>query len=314
MQRILFACLLPGLLAVSAWADDDKFRALLKETFKDQKPADVRRELLWPGGAPGAKGDSDHDRPTIDLYLPEPSRATGAAVVILPGGGYGSLALGHEGQQVGEFFRSRGVAGFVVRYRLGTHGYRHPTMMHDAQRAVRYVRHRAGELGLSPDRIGLMGFSAGGHLASTVGTHFDAGDSSAADPIDRVSCRPDFLILAYPVISLTAPFTHKGSIKNLLGDNPDPALLHDLSNDQQVTKQTPPTFLFHTDLDVPVPAENSIAFYSALRKAGVPAELHIFRVGVHGVGLGTHEPLLKPWPELLIQWMGGLGVLTRTEK
>ena len=311
MQRIAFFIAF-GILTSLTYADDAAFRARLKETFKDKKPAEISRHLLWPDGAPGAKGQADHDKPSIDLYLPDKQKATGAGVIVLPGGGYAGLAMEHEGREVAEFFRSHGVAAFVVRYRLGSPNngaYRHPIMLGDAQRAVRFVRSRAAELGVGPDRIGVMGFSAGGHLASTAGTHFDAGDTSAADPIDRVSCRPDFLILCYPVISFTAPYAHKGSAKNLLGDNPEPALLENLSNDKQVTKETPPTFLFHTDQDTGVPPQNSVAFYLALHEAGVPAELHIFRTGPHGVGLGPDYPLLRDWPQLLIRWMEGLELL-----
>jgi acetyl esterase/lipase len=316
MQRVLWTSVLVMMTMAVAGvrADETTFRASLRETFKDQRPGDVPRELLWPAGAPGARGDTDNDKPTIDIYLPPKEKATGAAVIVLPGGGYAGLALRHEGLEVAEFFRSHGIAAFVVRYRLGSHGYRHPAMLQDAQRAVRYVRTRAAELGVRPNRIGVMGFSAGGHLASTVGTHFDAGDTSAADPVERLSCRPDFLILCYPVISLTAPFSHKGSTRNLLGDDPDPTLLTNLSHETQVTKETPPTFLFHTDQDSGVSPEHSILFYTALRQAGVGAELHIYRTGPHGVGLGTHHPLLKEWPALVINWMEGLGLLADLNK
>ncbi len=306
--KTTFCVFAMSLMVSSLFADDQKFREVLKDTFKDQVPQDVKRELLWPGGAPGALGQADQDKPTIDLYLPAKDKANGAAVVVLPGGGYGGLAIGHEGRQIGEFFQSHGVAAFVVRYRLGSKGYRHPIMMHDAQRGIRYVRAHADKLGVDPKRIGVMGFSAGGHLASTVATHFDAGNTSAADPIDRVSCRPDFAILCYPVISL-GEFGHKGSLKNLLGDKPDPALVENLSNEKQITKETPPTFLFHTNEDTGVPAENSVLFYLGLRKVGVPAELHIYRSGPHGVGLGQTHELLKSWPDLLVNWMNGLGLL-----
>jgi acetyl esterase/lipase len=312
MHRTLFTATVLLAAVCGVLVANEQFKQTLKTTFQDQRPTDVRRELLWPAGAPGARGDSENDKPSIDWYLPADGARTGAAVIVLPGGGYGGLAMGHEGREVGEFFRSRGVAAFVVRYRLGAAekgGYRHPVMMHDAQRAVRYVRHHASKAGIEPKRIGLMGFSAGGHLASTVGTHFDSGNPSAEDPIDRQSCRPDFLILCYPVVSFTAPFTHQGSARNLLGDNPDPALLENLSNEKQVTSQTPPTFLFHTDEDTGVPPQNSIAFYLALKEHRVPAELHIYRTGPHGVGLAPQFPLLRDWPELLINWMQGLGVI-----
>jgi acetyl esterase/lipase len=199
-----------------------------------------------------------------------------------------------------------GVTAFVLKYRLGPK-YRHPIELGDAQRAIRLVRARAAELGVAPDRIGIMGFSAGGHLAATAGTHFDAGKPDAADPIDRAGCRPDFLILAYPVISFDPAIAHSGSVRNLLGENPDPKLLEDLSNDLRVTAATPPTFLFHTNADTGVVAENSVRFYLALRRAKVPAELHIFENGPHGVGLALGDPSLSAWPTLLTNWLRGRG-------
>jgi len=235
--------------------------------------AEPKTELLWPDGAPGAKGDRPEDKPTLTIWLPPKEKAVGTGVVICPGGGYGHLAVDHD--------------------------YGHPAPMQDVQRAIRTVRARGREFGVRPDRIGVMGFSAGGHLASTAATHFDAGNPEAADPIGRESCRPDFAILCYPVIMFGEKYTHYGSQRNLLGDNPDPELLRSLSNEKQVTAQTPPTFLFHTDEDKGVPPENSVAFYLALRRHGVPAELHIYRQGRHGLGLAQCE-----------QWLRGLGLLT----
>ena len=181
-----------------------------------------------------------------------------------------------------------GITAFVAKYRLGPR-YRHPIELGDALRAIRTVRSRASEFGVSPDRIGVMGFSAGGHLVSTAATHFDAGDPAAVDPIDRAGSRPDFLILGYPVISFDPAITHAGSVRNLLGENPDPRLIEDLSNDLRVTARTPPTFLFHTANDSAVPVENSVRFFLALRKAGVPAEMHVFENGPHGVGMGLRR-------------------------
>jgi acetyl esterase/lipase len=247
-------------------------------------------------------GNEEADRPTLSLYLPAAEKAAGTGVVVCPGGGYGTLALDHEGRQIADWLNSLGVAAFVLKYRLGPR-YHHPAPLQDAQRALRLVRSHAGEFGVAPDRIGIWGFSAGGHLASTAGTHFNAGDPGAPDPIDRMSCRPDFLILAYPVISFATPYAHAGSRKNLLGENPDPALVESLSNEKQVTPQTPPAFLFHTDEDKGVPAENSVLFYLALRKAGVPAELHIYRRGKHGVGLAQSDPVLSSWAGRLADWL-----------
>jgi acetyl esterase/lipase len=212
------------------------------------------------------------------------------------------LAVDHEGKQIAEWLNARGVAAFVLRYRLGPR-YHHPIELGDAQRALRFVRLHAVEYGIASDKIGIWGFSAGGHLASTAGTHFDAGNAGAADPIDRVSSRPDFMILAYPVISFTTPYTHRGSLRNLLGDDPDPKLVASLSNETQVTPETPPAFLFHTTTDSGVPPENSVLFYLALRKAGVPAEMHIYERGQHGVGLAPSDPILSTWAKRLEDWM-----------
>jgi acetyl esterase/lipase len=268
----------------------------------------VTTVLLWPNGAPGAKGAEDADRPALTIYLPDGKVSTGTGVVVCPGGGYGHLAMDHEGKQIAEWLNSLGVAAFVLQYRLGPR-YRHPAPLQDAQRALRWVRSQGKEYGLAADRLGIWGFSAGGHLASTTGTHFDKGNQESPDPIERWSSRPDFMILAYPVISLTAPFTHRGSRDNLLGPNPDPKLAESLSNETQVTSETPPTFLFHTNADTGVPAENSLSFYQALRKAGVPAELHIYERGPHGVGLAPKDPVLATWSGRLADWMKVRGLL-----
>jgi len=234
--------------------------------------------LLWPDGAPGAVGMEDVDCPAVRIYQPEGTGRTGAAILVCPGGGYGVLASDHEGQQVAKWLNTIGVTACVLKYRLGPR-YHHPAPLNDAQRGLRYIRAHAADLGVAPDRIGVMGFSAGGHLASTLSTHFDAGHADSADPIERASCRPDFAVLAYPVISLTADFSHRGSARNLLGDNPDPELLKSLSNETQVSDQTPPTFLFHTGEDKGVPVQNSLVYYRALVEHGVPAELHVYQNG-----------------------------------
>jgi acetyl esterase/lipase len=216
--------------------------------------------------------------------------------------------MNHEGRQVANWLNALGVTAFVLKYRLGPK-YHHPIELGDAQRAIRLVRSHAQELGIAPDRLGIMGFSAGGHLASTAGTHFDSGNSGASDPIDRVSSRPDFLILGYPVITMQGPYAHSGSVKNLLGDHPDPKLQEELSNELHVAPQTPPTFLFTTSEDKTVPAENSVDFYLALHKAGVPAELHVFEKGPHGVGLDLSDPALGEWPALLANWLRERGLV-----
>src|SRR3954452_9456175 len=265
---------------------------------------------LWSGPAPGAVGESDADVPALTVYLP---RATAAAVdapaiVVCPGGGYGALAANHEGRQVANYLNSLGIAAFVLRYRLGPR-YHHPVELGGAQRAVRVVRANAAAWRIDPARIGIMGFSAGGHLAMTASTWFDAENATGADakaatdPIDRVSSRPDFAVLGYPVISMTAAWTHKGSKRNLLGDDPDPELAKRLSGELAVRKDTPPTFIFQTNEDTSVPAENAVQYYLALRKAGVPAEMHVFEKGAHGVGLANDNPLLAPWSGLLANWL-----------
>ncbi len=272
---------------------------------------------LWPHGAPGAVGDQPQDKPELWVYLPRPRASgagttgagtTGVGIVVCPGGGYGALALGHEGRDIATWLNQHGIAAFVLKYRLGPR-YRHPAPLQDATRAMRLVRSRAEEYGVDPQRIGILGFSAGGHLASTVATHFDDGDPQAADPVERYSSRPDFAVLCYPVISLAAEFSHGGSRRNLLGENPDAALVESLSNERQVTSRTPPTFLFHTNADTGVPPENSVAFYLALRKAQVPAELHIFEPGRHGLGLAPQEPAVSAWPDLCLRWLRTRGVL-----
>jgi acetyl esterase/lipase len=266
-------------------------------------------ELLWPAGAPLAQGDAARDRPSLSLYLAPADRSNGTAVVVCPGGGYGTLAINHEGHDIGEYFNRLGISAFVLRYRIAPH-YHHPCPKLDVQRAIRMVRARAVEWRIDPARIGVMGFSAGGHLASTALTHFDVGDPGAADAIDRCSCRPDFGVLVYPVIALDQPYTHQGSKRNLLGERAnDAALVAELSTAQQVRDTTPPCFLVHTTADTAVPPENSIDFYLALRRAKVPAELHIYQPGAHGFGLAVGDPVLGTWPGHLEAWLRGRGWL-----
>ncbi|HUK48750.1 MAG TPA: alpha/beta hydrolase [Terriglobales bacterium] len=281
-----------------------------QETHEPYFVAPPQTFPLWPDGAPGALGTADVDIPTLTLYEPLHPSVSATAVVVAPGGSYVMLAMNHEGRQVANWLNSLGVTAFVLKYRLGPK-YHHPIELGDAQRAIRFVRSHAAEYGISPDRIGMMGFSAGGHLTSTVGTHFDNGDPDAGDPIDRVSCRPDFLVLAYPVISFIAPYSHSSSAKNLLGPDADLKLREELSSEMYVTAETPPTFLFTTSADKTVPAENSIAFYLALRRAGVPAEMHVFEKGPHGVGLDLSDPVLGKWPMLLANWMRQRGLLQK---
>ncbi|MGA0437820.1 MAG: alpha/beta hydrolase [Limisphaerales bacterium] len=258
---------------------------------------------LWDGDVPGALGKQEEDTPTLTLYLPERAKASGAGMVICPGGGYGHLAQ-HEGKGYAEWLASNGVAGLVLKYRLGTHGYRHPVMWQDVSRAMRVARHHAKEWGMDPERIGVMGSSAGGHLASTIVTHFDAGDPASSDPVERHSSRPALGILCYPVVSLGA-FTHQGSKKNLLGEKPDPSLVWSLSNELQVSPNTPPCFVWHTWEDKAVPVENSLQFADGLRKAGVPFDLHVYQNGRHGIGLANGHA----WTKDCLFWLKENGFL-----
>ena len=262
--------------------------------------------LLWTDGAPGALGSADEDKPTLTAYPAPGAEKVSTGIIVCPGGSYGGLASGYEGSDVALWLNRLGISAFVLKYRLGMK-YHHPVELSDAQRAIRYVRSHAANYGIQPNRIGIFGFSAGGHLASTTGTHFDSGDRQAADPIEQQSSRPDFMILAYPVVTMQDPYAHVRSRTNLLGEKPNPALVNELSNETQVMPQTPPTFLFHTTEDKVVPVENSVQFYLALRKAGVPAEMHIYLQGPHGVGLAANDPVLRSWPDRLADWLKAQG-------
>ena len=257
--------------------------------------------VLWPDGAPNAMGNAEKDIPTLIAYPLADGKH--CAVVICPGGGYGRLAMDHEGYQIARWFNERGVAAFILNYRHRGKGYGHPAPLQDAQRAIRTVRARAQDWNVDPQRIGIMGFSAGGHLASSASTHFEQGDSAATDPIAKMSSRPDFAILCYPVIAFDEPFTHRGSQRNLLGKDASPELVRKMSSEKQVSSETPPTFLWHTTDDKPVPPENSVVYYLALRKAGVPAEMHVFEKGRHGLGLASSVEGTKMWSQALHAWL-----------
>ena len=275
----------------------------------DDKPTVQEPIPLWPEGPPGVAKEAVGQRPTLTLYRPSPAKSTGSVVVVCPGGGYGGLA-GHEGRPIAEWLNGLGVTAVVLHYRLAPHSH-HPAMLQDAARAIRTVRANAEAWKIDPKRVGVLGFSAGGHLASTIATHFDAGNPDSADPIERLSSRPDRAILIYPVISLLPPYTHGGSKRNLIGENPGQELAESLSNELQVTKETPPTFLAHTDQDTAVPPENSMLFALALRKAKVPMELHVFEKGPHGLGLGREGFAFSEWPNLCAKWLDGQGFLKK---
>jgi acetyl esterase/lipase len=265
---------------------------------------DARRHetiVLWPEGAPGAVGSGPEDIPTLTLYRPSADTATGAAIVVCPGGGYARLAS-HESGPVGEWLAERGVLGAVLRYRLGPR-YRHPAPLSDAARAVRTLRVRAPELGIDADKVGVWGFSAGGHLAATLATHFDAGDPASSDPVERLPSRPDLVVLAYPVITMSSELTHLGSREMLLGSDPSAALVRSLSNETQVVADTPPTFIFHGLDDRVVPVQNSRMFAHALGAAGVEHELYLAEHARHGIGLALSDPELRPWTEVLERWL-----------
>jgi acetyl esterase/lipase len=265
---------------------------------------------LWNGEAPYATGKEPQDNPDGLLYrLPDEGGKSHGCLVIYPGGGYGSLAIDHEGYQIARWANSMGMNAFICKYRMRRDGYGHPVPMLDAQRAIRLIRDRAEEWSIDPKRVGIIGFSAGGHLGSTVLTHFDMGDESGTETTARRSSRPDFGILCYPVIGMAESYAHAGSRKNLLGVDPDPAILKSLNNHEKVTSKTPPTFIFHTQEDATVQAENALAFYSAMVKNKVPGELHVFQKGKHGVGLGKGISGTEQWPELCRLWLQSLEVI-----
>jgi acetyl esterase/lipase len=284
------------------------FAPLLLSMSLGAEPDKPKEFRLWEGTAPASVGAPEKNIPTLTAFVPE--KPNGTAIVVCPGGGYGGLAVGHEGKDVAAWLNKRGVTAFMLKYRIVQRdrpGPLQPAPMLDVQRAIRYVRAHAKDYGIDLKRVGIWGFSAGGHLASTAATHFDAGKTDG-DDIDKQSCRPDFAILSYPVITM-GKGTHGGSKNNLIGANPDDKLMDFYSNDKQVTKETPPTFLFHTAEDKAVPIENSRLFAEACKKNGVPVELVTYEKGQHGVGLAPNDPILKHWPEKLETWLKERGVL-----
>ena len=266
--------------------------------------------LLWPQGAPDAKGDKDSDKPNLTLYLPADDKANGTAVIVCPGGGYGRLSMDKEGKAVAQWLNTLGVTALVLDYRHAGKGYHFPAPLEDAQRAIRLVRTNAETWKIDPSRIGIMGFSAGGHLASTVGTHFDKGNPQAEDTIDRASCRPDFLVLCYSVISMSSEYTHQGSKKNLLGDKPDPDLVQNLSNETQVTSETPPTFLFCT---MPTPRcrpKTACSFtWRCARPKCLPSCTFTSRRRTWHRAWPAKDPILSTWKDRLGDWLKTRGLL-----
>jgi acetyl esterase/lipase len=262
---------------------------------------------LWPDGVPGALGHASTDIPTLTPYLPGPTSATGAAMVVCPGGSYQDLAP-HEGKDYALWLNQHGVTCFVLNYRLGSSGYRHPAMLNDAARAVRWVRAHADDCKINPQRVGIMGSSAGGHVAATLMTHFDSGHPKADDPAERQSSRPDLAILCYPVITM-GEHAHNVSRANLLGKNPPAKLVQALSLESQVRTDTPPCFIWATNEDELVPVENSLMFAGALRKNHVPFDLHLYQRGRHGLGLDDKPPFAHPhpWADDCLFWLKAQG-------
>jgi len=260
---------------------------------------------LWPGDAPGALGTADHDIPVLAWWPATGAKQPTAAIVVCPGGGYGGLA-DHEGSDYARWLNSQGISAFVLRYRLGSKGYRHPVMLGDASRAIRLVRAEHARLGIDPARVGVMGSSAGGHLAVTLLTHGDDGDPAAADAIDRQPSRPALGILCYPVVSMLPTNAHAGSKRNLLGENPSEDLVRELSGELAVTEKMPPVFLWHTVEDKSVKLAGVLDLAAALDRNGRPFELHVYEKGPHGIGLGTrpYDPVkLHPWTVECRRWL-----------
>ncbi len=274
---------------------------------------------VWPNGAPDDNGmtkpEEKYDGVRVRnvseaemyVYLPEKEKNTGAAVVICPGGGYWIEAMDHEGYDMAKWLADRGVAGIVLKYRLP---YGHDEIpSEDARRAMRIVRNNAKEWGINPAKIGIAGSSAGGHLASTVGTRFDTGNKDSSDPLEWVSCRPDFMLLLYPVITFNEAFGHMGSRKNLIGEGNDWKMVEKYSNELQVTADTPPTFLVLADDDKAVPPRNSVEFYLALKKYNIPSEMHIFQKGGHGFGMTKKNLPVEQWPNLFYDWLKAVEIV-----
>lgn len=275
---------------------------------------------LWPDEIPNSQKSGETETiekddftwienvqvPALEVFLPPKGIATGQGVVICPGGGYWGVAYDIEGTEVAKFLNTKGIAGFVLKYRMpgaGSVAVRNEAPLQDAKRAIRTVRANVEKWNLSEDKIGVMGFSAGGHLASTLGTHFNSGDNFQKDSTDSLSARPDFMILIYPVMTMKQPYTHQGSRNNLLGENPDEEMIEYYSNEMQVTEETPPTFLVHATDDEVVPVENSLMFYKALKDNGVSAEMHIYPEGGHGFNLGLGRGHLEGWTDRLYDWL-----------
>ncbi|MDQ8179541.1 alpha/beta hydrolase [Pelagicoccus sp. SDUM812005] len=309
MRPLLPLCILIVMTVSTALAETTYKLPLWDGTPPNHKASDLK-ETVFKRGA-----DHDLDRiayvqdPTIEVRLPSPQSATGQAVVICPGGGYTVLAYDWEGVDTANYLNAHGIAAIILKYRLpedASNEVPHLSPLLDTKRALRLTRFHAKDWRIDPKRVGIMGFSAGGHAASTLGTHFDAGDPEAADPVDRLSSRPDFMALIYPVITMDSDFTHGGSRNNLIGKSPSADLIELYSNEKQVSPETPPTFLVHSADDKSVPVQNSLAFYQALLANGVDAEMHLYPYGGHGYSLAIGRGHLSDWPARCVAWMKSL--------
>ena len=301
MKSLVIKFLLVFLFPISSMAQD----TIIPLWPSDKIPNRIASEEKEEHKRNGVLRISTVQEPTIEVYLPAMSNANGQAILIFPGGGYQILAYDWEGTDIAKFLNGKGVAGIVVKYRLPSsvsqrEKYNVPLI--DAQRALRLVRSMATHFHIDPNKIGIMGFSAGGHLASTLGTHFDDKVYDVIDGVDAISARPDFMALGYPVITF-GDSTHQGSKRNLLGEDPDPELVNYFSNEKQVSDKTPPTILIHATDDKAVPVENSLLFYKALKDKGVSATLHIYPKGGHGFSLARDNRHLRGWTQRLLEWM-----------
>ncbi len=307
-MRSLFVFLFAGLLACTA-ANAQLTTCATAGT--DNAFLNIQTIRLWPGDAPQAKGTTCDDIPTLTILGPRSGSANGSAVIVLPGGSYRSLAGDLEGREVADWFAVRGFRAFILSYRLTSHGYVLPIPLLDARRAVQLVRARARDYQIDPDRIVMIGFSAGGHLAALAGTQFVPGKPDAEDPLDRVSSRPDYLVLGYAWLgAISSDTSHLSYCKifNLMDKCEE--LRAAYTPELFVTKDTPPTFMYHTFTDQTVPIQQALGFYNALVKAGVTSEMHVFANGPHGTGLGKGDPALDQWPNLLENWLRAQGLLT----
>jgi len=310
--RQILAVLTLGTLSIAAASAQMQSCAPI---VQDNDFLGIQTVRLWPGTAPEAKGSACEDIPTLTVFNPPQGSENGSAVIVLPGGAYVNLASIHEGRQVADWFTQRGFRAFVLSYRLSSKGYLLPVPLLDARRAVQTVRARASDYHIDPNRIVVIGFSAGGHLAALAATQPVPGSPDAEDPINRVSSRPDYLVLGYPWIgAISSDTSHLSYCKLFNVMDTCETLRLAYSPDLFVSKDTPPTFLFHTFTDSTVPIEQGMRFYEALIKAGVPSELHVFAKGPHGVGFGGTDLALEQWPGLLETWLRAQNLLTPKPK